>query len=144
MEITYRQAVPEEAKEICSLCDDLIERYEDFSSINKEKALGWTHLSIEENIDRYSVILCDGHKAGYFFVTFQDGIYELRHLFILPKYQGRGIGTHVIRQCIQDTEGNLQAYIFTGDLSTYFLFESLGFETVEVFHRTRYKMQYRG
>ena len=77
-------------------------------------------------------------------MTFQDNVYELRHLFVLPKYQNRGIATKVIQQCIEDTEGNLQVFIFTGDLSTFSLFENLGFETVEVFHRTRYKMVYAG
>lgn len=144
MEITYTQAEKEDIEIICRLSDDLIVRYEDFNSINKEKALGWTHKSISENIDRFTVIRCDGHKAGYYFISAGNGIYELRDLFVLPRYQGRGIGTQVIQQCIKDTGGNLQTYIFTGDLGTYSFFESLGFRTKEVYRRTRYLMVYQG
>lgn len=142
MELQFERATEQDIPEICRLSDDVISRYEDFSIVNREKALGWTHLSVSQNISRYAVIRADGHKAGYLLLTPGKGRYEINSLFILPYFQNRGIGTAVISQCIRDTGGNLQVYVFTGDLSTYALFEKLGFRPQEVFHRTRYLMVY--
>ena len=142
MVISYRQAQKEAVDELCRLSADVIRRYEDFSRINREKALGWTHLSIAENIDAFSVILADGHKAGYLFITPVNGVYEIRDLLVFPQWQNKGIGTAVINQCVKDTGGNVRVYVFTGDLQTYSLFESCGFHPVQVFHRTRYLMAY--
>ena len=144
MRLNFTRASKEDIDEICALADDVIVRYEDFNTIDREKALGWTHMSISQNIKRFAVIRADGHKAGYLLMTPGNGRYEINHLYILPYYQNKGIGTAVIRQCIKETEGNLQVYVFTGDLSTYGVFESLGFKTQEVYHRTRYLMVYAG
>lgn len=142
MNISYAKASEKDIAEICRLSDDVISRYEDFSAVNREKALGWTHLSISRNIGRFAVILADGHRAGYLLLTPGKGRYEINNLFVLPYFQNQGIGTAVIQQCIRDTGGNLQVYVFTGDISTYSLFEKLGFRPQEVFHRTRYLMVY--
>lgn len=142
MKLEYTRATKEDIETICHLADDVILRYEDFHAVNEEKSLGWTHHSIAENIHRFAVIRYEGHKAGYLLLTPGNGRYEINYLFVLPYYQNKGIGTEVIRQCIRDTKGNVQVYVFTGDIGTYSLFEQLGFKAKEVFHRTRYVMVY--
>lgn len=142
MQLEYTRATKEDVEEICRLADDVILRYEDFHTVNEEKSLGWTHLSIAQNIERFAVIRYQGHKAGYLLLTPGNGRYEINYLFVLPYYQNKGIGTAVIQQCIRDTKGNVQVYVFTGDIGTYSLFEQLGFRAKEVFHRTRYVMVY--
>ncbi len=143
MNITYQRASREDIARICAMSDDLISRYEDFSKVNKEKALGLTHLQISENIDRFSVILVDGEKAGYLLMNWKNGIYEMHDLYVEPAYQNRGIGTRIIQQCIKDSDGNLMVYVFTGDLGTFSLFENLGFKAEKVLGRTRYVMRYQ-
>lgn len=144
MKLQFVRASQDDIQEICDLADDVIVRYEDFHTLDREKALGWTHMSIAQNIDRFAVIKADGHKAGYLLMTPGKGRYEINHLYVLPYFQNKGIGTAVVKQCIKETAGNLQVYVFTGDLSTYGLFESLGFKVQEVYHRTRYLMVYAG
>ncbi len=142
MDISYGVATKDDIQRICEMSDDLICRYENFCKVNKDKALGLTHLNIAQNIDKFSTILVNGHKAGYLLMTLKDGTYEIHDLYIEEKYQNQGIGTKVIEQCIKDTGGNIQVFVFTGDVDTYSLFEKLGFRSEKVLARTRYLMRY--
>lgn len=43
-------------------------------------------------------IEADGARAGFVLVRPQEDYWLLDHLYVLPAYQGRGIGAHVLRE----------------------------------------------
>lgn len=47
-------------------------------------------------------IMVDGQATGFFSLDRQPGINTLRHLYIHPRHQGRGIGTQVLRRILAD------------------------------------------
>jgi N-acetylglutamate synthase-like GNAT family acetyltransferase len=142
MKITLGSADERDIPKITALADDVMSRYEDFHAIDKEKALGWTHLTISKNIHNYVTVYADGIKCGYYLLTKNKEHYEIFHLFVFPRWQGRGIGTALVNHILQETNGNLEVFVFTGDISTYTMFENMGFIIAEIYHRTRYRMVY--
>ena len=142
--ITLGKADEGDIEEICRLADDVMCRYEDFSSIDREKALGWTHLTIASNIQNNVTFNLEGHKAGYYLISRNgdDDLYEIYHLFVFENMQGKGIGTAIVHHILHETNGRLFVYIYTGDISTYTMFANMGFMIQEIYHRTRYKMVY--
>ena len=80
------QFIPAEAADveiIFSLLKELIDTYEDLSSINYEKVLAWCHSQIEKHINRYTCILADGKKVGWYcFAPSDDGRMELDNFYI--------------------------------------------------------------
>lgn len=142
--ITLGKADESDIPVISALADDVMKRYEDFSSIDREKALGWTHLTIAQNIHNYVTFFLEGKKAGYYLISknADDDLYEIYHLFVFEEMQGRGIGTAIVHHILHETNGRLFVYIYTGDISTYTLFANMGFMIQEIYHRTRYKMVY--
>lgn len=142
MRIEIRKTDVSDMEDIIAFSDDMLNRYEDFNSIDREKAIGWTHKVIRDNIENYATIIADGHKAGYYLLTQHQDIFEIYHLFIYPRFQGKGIGTGVVQRLLAETDEKLQVHVYTGDIASYQFFEHCGFHTKEIFHRTRYKMIY--
>jgi ribosomal protein S18 acetylase RimI-like enzyme len=48
----------------------------------------------------FEIILCDGVPCGYVCVEDRADDVHVREIDILPEYQGRGIGTHILRDAI--------------------------------------------
>jgi GNAT superfamily N-acetyltransferase len=48
----------------------------------------------------FEIILCDGVPCGYMCVEDRDTDLHVRELVILPKYQGKGIGSRILRGVI--------------------------------------------
>ena len=56
---------------------------------------GWSAAS-------HQVVLCDGVPCGYICVEDRGGEIHLRELVIDPEFQGRGIGSSLLREVIED------------------------------------------
>ncbi len=66
---------------------------------------------VEEDQDRYfatnwskhphEVVLCDGEPCGYVAIYDRDDAVVFNELVILPAFQGRGIGTGLLREQIE-------------------------------------------
>jgi ribosomal protein S18 acetylase RimI-like enzyme len=62
---------------------------------------------VEEQQDRYfegdwtavafEIVLCDGLECGYVCIEDRDDDIHVRELVLLPEYQGRGIGSSILR-----------------------------------------------
>ena len=139
------QFVPAEAadvKIIFSLLKELIDAYEDLSTINYEKVLAWCHGQIEKHIDRYTCVLADGKKAGWYcFTLSDDGRMELDNFYVLPEYRGRGIGTAVLKKCFSETNLSVFLYCFTQNTRAMALYSRMGFRVIEYEGTTRCIMQ---
>lgn len=140
--LTFSPAKPEDVPLIFSLNKDLIERYEDLSAIDYDKVLIWVRRNIEGNLPHFSRILWDGALAGFFCLTEEGGTWELDSLFVLPPFQGLGIGTQVLRHC-QQTHPSLLLYVFRRNTGALRLYEKTGFSVTKEVRNTRYIMQWK-
>ena len=49
----------------------------------------------------HEIILCDAVRCGYACIEHRDGDINIRELVIDPDFQGRGIGTHILRNVLE-------------------------------------------
>ena len=50
---------------------------------------------------QHEIVLCDDARCGYTHIENRDDCIYLRELVIDPDFQGRGIGTHILQNVIQ-------------------------------------------
>lgn len=131
MELTFSPARASDIDAIFALSKDLIDRYEDLTSIDYDKVLAWVRRKIEENIGEYVCVFCGGEKAGYYHLCPAEGMTELDDLYILPRFQRRGIGTAVIEKCCAETALPVMLYVFTRNTGAFSLYQRLGFRVNE-------------
>lgn len=140
----FEAATLEDIETIFELNKMHVNTYEDLSQINYDWVLNWVHLKIEQHVDAYQVIVLNGKKVGYFYLHEEGGEFELDDLYILKGYQGRGIGSEVLRHCIQiatEQHKGLFLYVFTQNVRAIKLYESFGFRVVQEVNKTRYIMR---
>jgi len=96
--IEYRQAVIEDAELLVNIYNASF--YDDYMRYGLCPGYGQTKEMMEESIGKYlkHIILCDKEPVGCVSCINQgDGVYEVGCLCVIPKYQGKGIGTQAIR-----------------------------------------------
>lgn len=79
------------------------------------------------------VITCDGADAGYIFVIRYETHIQLADIAILPEFQGKGIGTVLIKRLQAEARGRglpMGLGVFKINLGAQKLYRSLGFERV--------------
>lgn len=142
MNITYKKATAEDIEPVYELCRKLIHDYERLESIDYPKVMQWVRRKIENSIGEYTVICADEQKAGYYhFYKNEDGEFELDDLYVFPEFQGRGIGTAVIRRCCASVNAPVMLYVFIKNERAVALYERLGFKIAETVHNSRYIMR---
>ena len=142
MILTYGPASPEDVDVLYPMVAELICRYEDFSTLNREKVLAWTRKSMQKNLPFCSRVYREGRLAGFFFLEKTDGKTELDNLFLLPEFRGQGIGTAILKKCIAEAENPLFLYVFRENTGAVRLYERLGFRITQEVSTTRYIMEY--
>jgi len=142
MQLQFVTAEKEDIETIFSHLKQLIDAYEDLSSINYEKVLAWCRRQIEENIGEYTCILSDGEKAGWYnFSASDDGRMELDNFYVLPEYRSQGIGTAALHRCFAETDKPIFLYCFTQNTRAMALYARMGFRVIEYEGTTRCIMQ---
>ena len=99
---------------------------------------------ITNNISLYQCIVIDGIKAGYFYFQSNGRESELDDLYIFPEYRGRGVGSSVLRYCIQQVDHPIFLYVFRKNTDAVRLYKKMGFVTAETVGNTRMIMRYEG
>jgi ribosomal protein S18 acetylase RimI-like enzyme len=141
MILTYQPATPADIEPLFQWNRWLISTYETNESLDLDRVLRWVRRKLESSINSYTVILADGVKAGYYrFDRDEDGTYELDDLYLSPDYQGRGIGTEVIRSCLASVHEPVRLYVFIRNTRALSLYRRLGFEVAETVGDSRYIM----
>lgn len=139
--LSYVPAETEDIPAIFRFCEELIDRYEDPETMDISRAKAWTRHKIEEQITDYRIVLRDGEKAGYFHLipgALPGEEYELDDLYILPEFQGQGIGTEVLRHCITESgEAGIFLYVFKENHRAVSLYEQTGFTVRKTVGKTR-------
>lgn len=141
MEISYYPADESDIAPILAQSLALVERYEDFSWIDKEEVLSWLRRKTEKRIGEYRRILCDGVPAGWIRASDEGKQLELDDLYILPAYQNRGIGTAVLQKYLAESAKPIYFYVFTRNTGAIRLYERLGFHVRERVGETRLIME---
>lgn len=142
--ISYQSAQQEDIPVIFAFAKELIDTYEDVSSIDYEKVLCWVCNKIEKNITHYQCIFYDGVKVGYIHIIPGKEETELDDLYIYPEFRGQGIGTAVLTQCIDTIKTPLFLYVFRKNIGAINLYSRIGFSISEEVGKTRYIMRLRG
>lgn len=142
MLLTYAVADNADIQPVYQLCRQLIEDYENIERIAYDKVLNWVHKKIETSIQEYTVIYADGKKAGYYhFFKNEDAQFEIDDLYVFPEYQGKGIGSTVIRKCCAEVNEPVILYVFIRNTRAVSLYKRLGFEVVKKIKDSRYIMK---
>lgn len=127
MQPSFAPAKPEDAEEIFRLCRELILRYENPREIDLDRAVQWSHRKILAHLDQYTRVMLDGQVAGYFRLFPREGILELDDLYILPRFQRKGLGDAVLRHCVSRGEV-LELYVFCDNHAALSLYRKHGFQ----------------
>lgn len=107
MQISFQPIKPEDVEKIFQFQKELIECYEDLSSINCEKVFAWCKKKIQVTMQDYRRIMVEKELAGYFALHKEaSGEWELDDLYLFPQFQNQGIGTQVVRDIIEQTALN--------------------------------------
>ena len=141
MKLKYEPADARDTEALYAFNKELIDTYEDTDKIEYDKVLLWVRKKIEENINGYTRVTLDGMTVGYFYFHKADGENEIDDLYVLPEFRGRGIGTEIIKKCIEETDAPIFLYVFVRNTGAVKLYRRMGFETVKEIRGTRYIMR---
>ena len=142
MTLTQEKAKEEDLILLFQLNKDLIDRYEDTAAIDYERVLSWLKQNLKDSLPRFRRILADGELAGYYCLIPSEPQWELDSLFVFPPFQSKGIGSHILTQCIQEASGNLFFYVFRANHKAIALYQRMGFSVCKEVGKTRYIMEY--
>ena len=141
MNLRFGIADDTDLEPLFELNKSLIEQYEDLSSIDLPSVLAWVRRKLTKKLDEYRTVFLNDEKAGYFrLCDGDDKSLEIDDLYVLSPYQGQGIGSQIVRHCIEESERAhkpLMLYVFTQNTGAIRLYEKMGFELKEVVSPTR-------
>jgi ribosomal protein S18 acetylase RimI-like enzyme len=83
---------------------------------------------------RYDVILVDGVPAGRMWVGADDTQIRLLDIAVIPEFQNRGVGAHLLRQLMDEAMRDnkpLRHMVFVLNENAFRFYERLGFKTIE-------------
>ena len=141
MKLQFLTATAEDIPAIYSQAKNLIDTYEDLSSIDYDKVLAWVRRKIETHISEYCRVTAEGEVCAYYHLC-EDG--ELDDLYVLPDFQNRGIGTEIMRKCISKSTKHLYLYVFSRNVRAIAFYERFGFVEQKTVGDTRLIMSRNG
>lgn len=141
MTLCYEPACQEDLEPLFQLNKQLIEQYEDLSSIDYPKVLAWVRRNLQRNLSGVTRVLRDGILVGYFCLCREDGKLELDSLFVLPPFRGQGIGTEILRKCMREADVPVFLFVFRENTRAAALYRRMGFRIVKEAGKNRYIME---
>lgn len=141
MTLYYEPACQEDLEPLFQLNKQLIEQYEDLSSIDYPRVLAWVRRNLQRNLSGVTRVLRDGILVGYFCLCREDDKLELDSLFVLPPFRGQGIGTEILRKCLREADVPVFLFVFRENTRAAALYRRMGFRIVKEAGKTRYIME---
>lgn len=141
LELRFSPASREDIPVIFSMAKALVDTYEDLSAIDYDKVMAWMRHKISENISDYTCVHVGTEKAGYYHLTPETDQAELDDLYVLPCFRGHGIGTAIVKRCIEQANGALYLYVFKGNAVAIKLYSRMGFSVSQNVSKTRMIMR---
>lgn len=142
MKLTFVPALEADIPAIFQLNRELMHLYEDLTAIDYDRVLEWVENNIRQQLPWFRRVMMDGQLSGYFCLCPSEGKWELDSLFILPQFRSRGIGTAVVKHCLEQSEGRLFLYAFKANTGAVGLYQRLGFHVVREVRNTAYILEY--
>lgn len=139
--LQYCPAEAEDVSTIFNQCEMLIRTYEDTDAIDLPKVLTWVENKIRANIHQYVCVKLNGCKVAYYRLDRSGAEMELDDFYVLPEFRGRGIGTQILRKCIENVDLPIYLYVFKKNTGAIRLYERLGFSVSESVGQTRLIMR---
>lgn len=138
MKLTYGAVSRADAEQILACGKSLIDAYEDIDQIDYARVLAWMRHKLESHLDEYTAVFADGEKAGFYRLFRNgEGLHELDDFYVLPPFQGRGIGSAVLARCIAQAQGDLMLCVFTRNTRALALYQRHGFDPFRTLGETR-------
>ena len=134
MTFQYVIAQTSDVPVIFAQAKELVDTYEDLSSIDYDKVMAWMERKIAANISQYRCVLANGKKCAFWRLC-EDG--ELDDLYVLPEFRSIGIGAKIMEKCIQESENPLWLYVFRNNTRAISFYERFGFTVREAVGSTR-------
>lgn len=142
MTLRFVPAVPADLETLYELNRQLIDAYEDLRPIDYPTVLTWVHRNLEQNLPYFVRVLADGVLVGYYCLRPERESMELDSLFVLPPYQNRGIGTQILKKCLEESDVPVFLYVFRKNTRAMALYKKLGFRIVKEVGKTRCIMEH--
>ena len=142
MTLYYEPACQENLEPLFQLNKQLIEQYEDLSSIDYPRVLAWVRRNLQRNLSGVTRVLRDGILVGYFCLCREDGKLELDSLFVLPPLPGAG-HRHgdPAKKCLREADVPVFLFVFRENTRAAALYRRMGFRIVKEAGKTRYIME---
>ena len=140
--LRFTPALPRDVQLLYTLNKELIDRYEDISSIDYDRVLAWVRNHIEQNIHAFSRVLHQEELVGFYCMLVSEEAAELDSLFVLPPFQNQGIGTAILEHC-QHNASSLFLYVFRNNTGAIRLYQRCGFQISEEVGTTRLIMTWK-
>ena len=138
MSFSIVNAEPFDIPAIFSQAKSLIDAYEDIASIDYERVLRWMERKITQNICEYRCLIADGQRCAFWRLC-EDG--ELDDLYVLPAFRNMGIGSLILKQCIEESKEPVWLYVFSRNKRAISFYERFGFTVRESVGATRLVME---
>ena len=141
MILSFQPACQQDIPVIYQQAKHLIDTYEDIASIDYEKVLAWVNRKITSCISEYTAVSKDGKICAYYHLC-EDG--ELDDVYVLPQFQGQGIGSAILERSITQCQKPLYLYVFSGNHRAISFYKRFGFMVTKTLGNTRYIMSRNG
>jgi ribosomal protein S18 acetylase RimI-like enzyme len=112
----------------------------DWDDSQKDAFIRWQYAMQKQEYEarypdaRYDMILVDGVPAGRIWVGADEMQIRLLDIAIIPEFQNRGVGTHLLRQLMDEAVRDnkpLRHMVFVLNQGAFRFYERLGFKTIE-------------
>ena len=141
MSLTFCPAEVRDAAVIFEQARELILKYEDRELLDIPKVLSWMEKKIHSEIFNYTCVRLNGEKVAYYRLDLSQNPGELDDFYVMPAYQGRGIGTRILEILLKDLKIPVFLYVFKENLPAVRLYEKAGFVHREDVSETRCILQ---
>ena len=141
MMLSFQPACRQDIPVIYDQAKNLMDTYEDIAAIEYEKVLAWVNRKITSCISEYTAVSVDGKICAYYHLC-EDG--ELDDVYVLPGFQGQGIGSEILNRAIAQSPKPLYLYVFSRNHRAISFYERFGFTVTKTLGNTRYIMSRNG
>lgn len=141
MNLKYKPSTSKDIPILYEYSKKLIDQYEEIENIDYEKVLKWVYKKIEMNIHEYTSIYLEDILVGYYRFHEDENKMELDDFYIFETYQNKGIGSMVLKKCIQETNKNIFLYVFKKNINAIRLYERFEFKIIKNIQNSRYIME---
>lgn len=144
MHLCYRPAGEEDIPVLFHMAKELIDAYEDLSSIDYDRVLAWVKRKITQNITSYICVYALDKKVGFYRLAREPEGTELDDFYILPEYRGKGIGSEILQKIVNEAPKPIFLYVFTANTGAIRLYRRFAFRTTKQVSPTRIIMSRNG